>query len=204
MKLQKLLIGIPTLEYIHYQFVNSLTQLVLHLKNEGIDVDVFFKGETLIYAARDAVAEKAINGGYTHILWLDADMVFEKDLVDKMLEIKKPFVTAICYSRRYPYKPCIFKHLAPSKRYESPKEYPSEIFQIGGCGFACVLMEVEMLRKMKKLHYQMFMPTPDLGEDLAFCKRATDFGYELWADSNLRVGHIGHIPIYQEDCIDES
>jgi hypothetical protein len=38
----------------------------------------------------------------------------------------------------------------------------------------------------------------ELGEDLAFCKRATDMGYEIWAEPSVKLGHIGHITIYPE------
>jgi hypothetical protein len=36
---------------------------------------------------------------------------------------------------------------------------------------------------------------PLLGEDLAFCKRASDLGYSIWANLNAPVGHIGQFVI---------
>ena len=50
------------------------------------------------------------------------------------------------------------------------------------------------------LHYgTCFSPLPNLGEDLAFCKRVTGLGYQIWCDPAVVCGHIGHITIYPED-----
>ena len=37
------------------------------------------------------------------------------------------------------------------------------------------------------------------GEDLAFCKRAVDMGYKIYAEPTAVMGHVGHITIYPED-----
>jgi WXG100 family type VII secretion target len=34
------------------------------------------------------------------------------------------------------------------------------------------------------------------GEDTAFCRRATQCGYEIWCEPTARIGHIAHVPIY--------
>jgi hypothetical protein len=47
-------------------------------------------------------------------------------------------------------------------------------------------------------HGTAFFPMRELGEDLAFCKRATDLKFEIWAEPSVRLGHIGHITIYPE------
>lgn len=195
----KLLIAIPTVDYIHYSFVESLTKLVSHLKDKNVDFEVFFQTDTLIYTARNQITDKAIRGRFTHVLWLDSDIVFDEFLFDKMYETNKSFVTCIIHGRRPPHRPCIFKTLAPAKRYESPDEYPSSVFEVGACGFGCVLMETNILLDVKIHSSSPFMPTPDLGEDLAFCERATKLGHKIFAEPSIKIGHIGHIPIYPED-----
>lgn len=195
----KLLIAIPTVDYIHYSFVESLTKLVSHLKDKNVDFEVFFQADTLIYTARNQITDKAIRGGFTHVLWLDSDIVFDEFLFDKMYETSKSFVTCIIHGRRPPHRPCIFKTLAPAKRYESPDEYPSSVFEVGACGFGCVLIETNVLLDVKIHSSSPFMPTPDLGEDLAFCERATKLGHKIFAEPSIKIGHIGHIPIYPED-----
>lgn len=194
----KLLIAIPTNDYMHYQFVECLTRLIKRLDEDGIDYDVAYQGATLVYVGRDKLANKAMNECYTHMLWLDSDMIFTEDLLDDLMYSGKPFVTGIAHGRRAPHVSCIFKEIWPRvDRYEGC-DYPSQAFKIGGCGFACVLIETEIVRNVYNKNGTAFFPMRELGEDLAFCKRATDMGYEIWAEPSVRLGHIGHITIYPE------
>lgn len=194
----KLLIAIPTNDYMHYQFVECLTKLVKRLDEDGIDYDIAYQGATLVYVGRDKLANKAMNECYTHMLWLDSDMIFTDDLLDDLMYSGKPFVTGIAHSRRAPHVSCIFKEIWPKVDRWEGCEYPIQAFRIGGCGFACVLIETEIVRNVYNKNGTAFFPMRELGEDLAFCKRATDMGYEIWAEPSVKLGHIGHITIYPE------
>lgn len=194
----KLLIGVPTLDYIHVEFMQSLMRLLLRLKDDGIPFDVDIESGTLVYFARDRVANKAINEGYTHVLWLDSDMVFSPDILDDLMFCGKQFVTGIYHARRKGYASTIFKSIELNglERFE---EYPREAFRIAGCGFGCVLVDTEVLKAVAMKNGTCFTPIKDLGEDIAFCKRAKDLGYELWCEPTVVCGHIGHIAIYPDD-----
>lgn len=192
----KLLIAIPAHDYMHMDFVKSLLGLTKRLAEDGIEHDIQIHGGTLVYHARDALANAAIEGGYTDVLWLDADMVFEDSLVEDLQFSGKPFVSGIAHGRRPPHQSCLFTEIYPmTKRFT---EYPSNTFRVAGCGFGCVLMKTDILKKVKDRHGTCFFPTRELGEDLAFCQRATEGGCEIWAEPSVRLGHIGHIAIYPE------
>ena len=107
----KLLIGIPSLDFQHVDFVKSLTALIVRLKDDSIDFDVQIEAGTLVHVARDKIACKAINEHYTHVLWFDADMVFTDDVLDSLMFCGKQFVSGICHSRRKGYHSCLFKNL---------------------------------------------------------------------------------------------
>jgi hypothetical protein len=47
-------------------------------------------------------------------------------------------------------------------------------------------------------HGSCFFPMRELGEDLAFCKRAGDLGFEIWAEPTVKLGHVGHLVVYPE------
>lgn len=194
----KLLIGVPTLDYINVEFVKCLTKLMMKLKEQGIDFDLMIESGTLVYLARDRIANKAINEHYTHVLWLDSDMIFHDDILDDLMISENDFVTGIYHARRKGYASVIFKSIDLNglERFET---YPTDTFQIAGCGFGCVLTSVQLLSNVC-LHFNTcFTPLPSLGEDIAFCKRATDLGYKLWCEPTVVCGHIGHIAIYPED-----
>ena len=194
----RLLIGVPTLDYVNVGFMNCLLKLIIKLKDEHIDFDLEINSGTLVYLAREQIAHKAINEHYTHVLWLDSDMVFNDDILDGLMSCGEDFVTGIYHARRKGYASVIFKSIEPDtiERFE---EYPRETFEIAGCGFGCVLTSVPMLSTVC-LHYgTCFTPLQSLGEDVAFCKRAHNLGYKLWCEPSIVCGHIGHVTIYPED-----
>lgn len=195
----KLLIAIPSLDFMHTEFVKSLVALTNKLSRDGVDYDVRIESGTLVHIAREKLAQLATAGGYTDVLWLDSDMVFTEDLLEDLQFSGKDFVTGIAHARRKPFISCVFKSLIPVERYASPDEYPKETFEIAGCGFACVLIKTDIIRDVRKSHGTAFLPTQMLGEDLAFCKRARDIGCKIYAEPAVRLGHIGHIAIYPED-----
>lgn len=195
----RLLIGIPTLDFVHVEFMRCLTALLMRLKDDGIEFDLDIESGTLVYFARERIAHKAINEHYTHVLWLDSDMVFKPSILDDLMFSGKDFVTGIYHARRKGYASCIFKTINLDEGIERFDKYPNETFQIQGCGFGCVLVTAEMLSAVC-LHFgTCFTPLPSLGEDIAFCKRAQDLGYKLWCEPSVVCGHIGHITIYPED-----
>lgn len=193
----KLLIAIPALDYIPADFVKCLTALIQRLDRDGYRADVKILTGTLVYAARDKLAAHAINNEYTHVLWLDADMVFDDELLYDLQFAHKDFVTGIARSRRPPYASCLFSSLSMIQRVDN---IPRDTFQIEGCGFACVLIKTEILKAVREHYNTCFLPTADLGEDLAFCQRAASLGYGIWAEPAVKIGHIGHITIYPDDA----
>ena len=192
----KLLIAIPAHDYMHMDFVKSLLSLTKRLSEDEVDYEVRIHGGTLVYHGRDALATYAIDNGFTDVLWLDADMVFTDSLLEDLQFSGKKFVSGIAHGRRAPHQSCLFTEIYPSvSRFT---EYPDNTFKVAGCGFGCVLMKTEILKAIKERHGTCFFPTRELGEDLAFCQRATEGGFEIWAEPAVRVGHIGHIAIYPE------
>lgn len=196
--MKKLLIGVPTLDYMNVEFVRSLTALLMRLRDDGVSFDLDIESGTLVYIARERIANKAINEEYSHVLWLDADMVFGPDLLDDLMFSGKAFVSGVYHARRKGYASCIFKGINVGE-VEHFKEYPKETFEIAGCGFGCVLIETEIIRAVKRAYGTCFTPIKNYGEDLAFCKRCRDIGYSLWCEPSVVCGHIGHITIYPED-----
>ena len=194
----KLLIAIPTLDFVHVKFMECLLKLIKQLDEEGIPYEVKILSGTLVYLAREELTAYALSFEFTHVLWLDSDMVFGEDLFDDLYESGKGFMTAIFHARRPGHQSCIFKSLVPPERYKW-NEYPDTPFLIKGCGMAATLVSTEILKAVKDHFGNCFTPAYNLGEDLAFCRRADELGIEIWCEPCARVGHIGHLVIYPED-----
>ena len=194
----RLLIAIPTYDYMHFQFVDCLTKLIRRLDEDEIDYEVCFQGGTLVYVGRDKLAKKAIDEGFTHMLWLDSDMIFSEELLDNLMFSGKDFVTGIAHGRRAPHMSCLFKKIWPGVDRWQGHDYPTTTFEVGGCGFACVLIKTSIVKAVYEKQGTAFFPMRELGEDLAFCKRARDLGFHIWAEPTVWLGHIGHITVYPE------
>lgn len=196
--MDNLLIAIPTTDYIHARFIQSLLDLTRHLTQEGIRHEIALESGTLVYLARNRLANRAVNNHFSHILWIDSDMVFSEDIVETLQFCGKDMVCGVFQSRRPPFYSCVFKdiRLESLERYRT---YPSKPFRVAGCGFGCVLMKTSIVRTVIDKYGKPFTPTEDYGEDLAFCRRAVSIGTEIWCDPSARVGHIAHVPVYPED-----
>ena len=191
----KLMVAIPTLDYIHFEFARCLVGLTRQLEQDGVDFDVCFLGGTLVYNGRDTLAANAVNEKYTHVLWLDADMMFNPDIFNRLYAHGKDIVTGVYHSRHAPYDSCIFTNLDP---VEKVKDYPKELFEIAGCGFGCILTSTEALRWVYRDNGNCFQPMLQFGEDIAFCIRARESGFKIFCDPEIQAGHIGHVTIFPD------
>lgn len=192
----KLLIAVPSLDYIHYKFVQSLTNLVRRLNQDGIDNEVHFENGTIIYLERDNLVRYAANNNFTHILWLDADMVFADDIVNKFIASGKDFICGLYLSRHEGRRSCVFDDLKRSHRIY---DYPDEIFPIEGCGFACVWTKATIPINIMNHEGTCFMPNPRYGEDLAFCEKVLQYNYQMYCHPGIPIGHIGYEEIWPEN-----
>lgn len=203
----KLMIAIPTLDYIHYAFVESLTKLSKNLNELKIEHDICFKPSTLIYLGRDWLAKRAREGNYTHVLWLDADMVFNPSIFETLWSDNFDMVCGLFRSRHNNKRAyALFSSLYPAVRYEALESNPElleDIFTVEGCGFGCVLTTVELLeRVLDNNNNTCFMPTRNFGEDLAFCERVRNLGVDIYCDPVVEVGHIGQAIIKANNSIE--
>ena len=193
----KLLIAVPCMDYVHVDFMQSLLKLCQHLQREGVRYHAEILSGTLIYFARNTLANKAINEEFTHILFIDSDMVFDENLVETLSFCGKDFVCGAFQARRAPYGSCVFSSLKPVRRV---KKYGIEPFQVEGCGMACTMISTEILKEVQSRYGNPFDPAiiEDItfGEDTAFCWRARKCGFEIWCEPTARIGHIAHVPIY--------
>lgn len=196
----RLLIAVPTTDYIHVDFAKSLAKLQQELGRRGVAYDVEYLSGTLVYIARNRLANKAINENYTRVLWIDSDMVFNEQVYDDLMDCGKEMVCGAFVSRRPPYGPCIYSSIKKNE-IEKVKEFGTHPFRVDGCGFALVLTSVELLQAVTQKFGTTFQPTDYYGEDLAFCWRVGQIGREIWCDPSVRPGHIAHVPVYagQED-----
>ena len=195
----KLMIAVPTTDYNHAEFTRCLGKLCIELAQNGTDVDLEVQTGTLVYIARNRLARKAIDRGFTHVLWLDSDMTFGPNIVDDLLFCGKDMVCGAFVMRRPQWGPCVYTSIKEDGNLEKVREFGTEPFRVAGCGFATVLTKVDLLKAVYNVFGTTFKPMDHLAEDLAFCWRVNEIGGEIWCEPTVRPGHIAHIPVYAGD-----
>ena len=197
----KTIIAIPCMDMVHTEFVRSLVSM----RYVG-EIQFCFTECSLIYQARTALCKMAMDAGADYVLWLDSDVVFQPDLMERLMEDiqGRDMVTAVYHARKAPFRPVIWKTirtgLMPTDaQVEQYDDYPTDgLFEIEGCGFGAVLMKTGVIRDVAETFHQTFAPVTGLGEDLSFCVRARSCGYKIWCDPALQIGHKGAMIINQD------
>jgi len=191
----KVFIAVPSMDTLPALFCQSLALL-----QRAGDTQIGFEVGSLVYNARNNLARQAIKSEADWVLWLDSDMVFSPDLLQRMLKVCTEngidFLTALCFRRKPPFTPCLFDRLDKVGRgasYTALMSVPDGRFKVGGCGFAGVLMSTDVLMSVaSKFDGRMFDPMEGFGEDVSFCWRARQCGYDIWCDSEIEMGHVGN------------
>lgn len=195
----KIFIAIPSMDQVPAQFAQSLATLN---KVDG-ECLVSFQIGSLIYHSRDALARKAIECDADYILWLDSDMVFAPDTLAKLLEDRESgdIISGLYFRRVHPFSPVLFDKLDIENGkcdWSGFEKIPNEIFEIGGCGFGCVLMRTDIIFEIASRFHELFSPIGSVGEDLSFCWRARQCGYKIVCDPRITLGHVGHHVVTKE------
>lgn len=203
----KILICIPCMDQVSAHFAQSLAML----RKDDEEVSIAFEISSLIYSARNHMSHQAVEAEYDATLWIDSDMVFDPTLLSQLLRTKKEtgaeIVTAVCYRRRPPYTPTIFKKLdiheedgsADFEQYDVD-DIPKEPFEIEGCGLAATLVDTSVYLDVLAKYGNCFAPIGNNGEDTSFCWRARQCGNKIVADPSIRMGHVGQMIVMKEMC----
>jgi len=211
---KKIMIAIPCADHLDVRFVKSLTDMLFRIPKD-VAVAVQYHPGSLIYNARNQLAKLAVDNEFDYILWLDSDMSFEADLLEKLLEDidGKSFVSGLYFTRKPPkFKPTVFQKCDIVQQddemgieWEHVESIPSEMFEIKACGFGCVLMKTSLVKDILEKRGLPFSPILGLGEDLSFCVKArkTDPELKLWCDPKLIIGHVAQIVIGDQDMVND-
>lgn len=206
----KTLICIPAMDMLHTEFFKSFVGM-----RRTENTQVLVSQSSLIYDARNNMARQAVKGGFDRVLWLDSDMSFDPDLMERLaarLDEGRDFVSALYFTRKAPVRPVVYKQCGYFENEDgavSPvavwfDEYPRDtIFEVEAVGFGAVMMTTECIKKVAEKFGLPFAPMLGFGEDLSFCGRAQQCGIKMWVDSSIKCGHVGMGTITEKTFIEQ-
>ena len=197
----KIMIAVPCMDTVPVQFCQSLA--LLHKVGE---CTLAMNPGSLVHTSRNDLAVRAIKMEADYVFWMDSDMIFPQDTLVRMVDTLKKndidILTGLYFRRKPPYSPVLFNRLDMKKdgvcSWTEFETIPDHLFEVGGCGFGCVLMSTEVFLSVQSEHGYMFTPIGNNGEDVAFCVRARQCGYKIWCDPSIVCGHIGQTVINDE------
>ena len=187
----KILICVPAMDMVATGFCQSLAML----QKSGHEVSIMFQVGSLIYDSRNRLAKQALKMSADYTMWFDSDMIFEPDTMRKLLADDKDIVSGMYFRRSHPYSLVAFDELDIENKKFKDAEIPTELKAVGGVGFGCVLMKTEVLFNVAAKFGCWFDPINGFGEDLSFCWRARECGYEVFLDPKVSCGHVGHVVV---------
>ena len=181
----------------------GLVQALLTLKvKPEWTIDFSFTERVLIDRARNAIAETMLNKGFDYLMFCDDDQIFPVDILEKMIELDKDIVTAPIADRNGEGTIALFDgNLEPIKSCQTTQ-------QVRACGLSATLIKRKVLEEVALKYGVPFRfekkkvngKSQSLGEDVNFCLRARELGFEIWAIPML-IWHIGQRIGYGYDPI---
>lgn len=193
---KKVLIYIPTATAKHdSKAVEGLYYLLSdcwNVKSDGYEFFLKIGTKMNLLDSRNEAVEWALRQGMDWILWLDDDMVIPSDVwLFTQLKAHNKDITAPLFFTRVGVKlPLIFKERKINENYavlDYITDYKKGLLEVDAVGFGCVLINMEVFRKMKKPYFQY---TAEMGEDIYFCMKARKAGFKIYCDTNIVIGHL--------------
>ena len=183
----KVLIGIPTSDNARFHdFYDCLDKLI---KPGGTEI---YRPGYGVAKNRNVIIRKALAEGFSHILFLDDDMVFDCELLARLLAHQKHVVSGYCLIRYPFFIPVLFDGINLNNDL-IPHKLTNEkgLIKIWASGLACTLINTEVFDKFVNDTFLSigFLKSDELSEDISFYIQLEAAGYEAYCDLDCHVGH---------------
>jgi hypothetical protein len=174
------------------------------LEKRGVEVRRT-AGCSAIDFARSSMATRALADGFDELLWIDDDIVFDPDDVERIRASAHPFVAGPCAKRGVPSFAFDVLPGTESLKFGQGGGIVDVLFV--GMGFVYTRREIyEAIAAELPVcsagatsiipYFIPFVLATDAGhkylsEDFAFCERTRRAGYRILLDTRIRLYHLG-------------
>lgn len=181
-------IGISTAETGRYSvFYASLSGL----QRPENTITVFARS-AVISENRNAITQTAIDNEAEWVLFLDDDHILRSDTLMRLLDSGKDVISAHYVRRQEPFNSVLldnpredlflWKDVAPADK---------GIISVDAAGAGCLLVRKNVLHALKPPYWTLGQVNPaSWGDDLDFCRRIRQAGFEVYCDLDSHIGHL--------------
>jgi len=144
-----------------------------------------------IQTLREGTANAVLHARASHIMFIDSDMMFPKNTVEKLLSRNKDIIGAN-YVQRVEQE----KWTAMIKGEDINSIGKTGIQEVDSIGMGLTLIKTDVFKILPAPWFNMEWEKDGgyyLGEDISFCRLAIKYGYKVWVDHDLtqEVHHVG-------------
>jgi hypothetical protein len=182
-------VGMPTTGMVKTQTVAALIGAITHSRADAMAFS--FQQFCYVHLARMRLVEAARKFQADYLIFVDADMTFEPEAFNKLLASGKEIVGAHYFMRRLPPLSVVKMADENGKLIEGEITIPKEIFKCYATGTGLMAVKMEVFEKIPRPWFFYQAGEMNIGEDVWFCERAREAGYDVWCDPTIAVGHIG-------------
>lgn len=209
-------IAIPSPEQISPKFsLDSLPALISYtkqnLKNVGT-ISLLYQTGVRTDKNRNLMIDKVLKAGNVdYILWLDADMYYQPDIICKYFEFEFDIMGCLYFKRSAPHNPVGYiKGDNPVKPFKqiNPLALPKDtIVEVDGLGFGGVMVKTSVYEAMgedKWMNYGTNYHLPyetegQLTHDLEWCRNAQKYGFKIYLHTGVKPTHLAEYEVSQTD-----
>lgn len=188
----KVVIGVPVADSASMKALTAHAIGSTILKSKAKVIDFILRISCDIVSNRTFLVNEAIKNGGTHLLFIDADMVFPTDALDQLLAHNKEIVGVEYNKRKFP-----LERVCKALDQEDTKLYKGKY-----SGMGLMLIDLSIFDKEwvdsetgRKLPWFNFGRDSQgalvMGEDAFFSNAAREMGYDTWIDPTIPVKHCG-------------
>jgi hypothetical protein len=189
----KLGIGIPcNYEHVPRAFFESM----MILKKPDYELIMSIYGN--IDEMRNGIVKEAQRIGCTHLLMMDTDMLYHPDTIYRLLSHNLPVVGALCYRRKPPFDPLMYK--GRPGNYHSMDEWETDLVEVDATGTGCLMFDMDIFKRMPEPWFKI-RQNPDgspIGEDIGFCHDLRNAGYKIYVDTTIPAAHLTTMQVTDE------
>lgn len=195
MERNKVLISVTTGEYARRADFYDYFHLMRKPSNSMV---IFNHGRSPAHS-RNMIVDAAIENDCSHVLFIDDDMAYKPDALEKLLEHDVDIVTGLYLSRAYPHQPIVFD-IADEDGSAFPMYLmgnEKRLVPIVAAGLGFCLIKMSVFAKLQKPYIRLGeLDCEQWCDDIGFFKRVREAGIQSYCDMEAMIGHMGTMIIW--------
>ena len=187
----RILCAVPCYKTISVKTAFSLIELI---KNTPHELQVIFQEGIFVHQNQNNIVDYAVENKFDYVFFVECDMVFEPETLNKLLADDKDIICANYNYRSEPRCSMVYGLNEKNELIMLGNKLPKETFKCGAIPTGLTLIKTSVFEKLKKPYF--FYEYNEEGvmessQDVYFCQKAREAGFEIWCNPQIITNHIG-------------